>query len=224
MTWSAGLPSSRLGITQLPCRTDSSVRSATCETSVAMSIALLPIPTTSTLLPRKSPRSLVVERVQLLAVEVARVRRVGPLRHLVVAVGDHEHVEALALAVRELELPAAVGASARARTPAPSRIRVAQPEALGVVLEVAPDGVAARVVRRARRASGARRTRCAARLRDQVQRAVGGGRPRPQRPHAADARAALEGDGVEAARGQRAQGGQPRGPGSDDRETHAASP
>jgi hypothetical protein len=54
MTWSAGLPSIRLGMIQLPWRTERIVPSAWCDRSVEMSIALLPIPTTSTRRPTYS--------------------------------------------------------------------------------------------------------------------------------------------------------------------------
>ena len=57
MTWSAGLPSIRFGMIQLPVRTESSVRAAWCDRSVAMSSALLPTPTTSTFLPANAAGS-----------------------------------------------------------------------------------------------------------------------------------------------------------------------
>ncbi len=46
--WSVGRPSSRLGSTHTPRRADSSTSPACPASSVAMSIALLPVPTTST--------------------------------------------------------------------------------------------------------------------------------------------------------------------------------
>ena len=80
---------------------------------------------------------------------------------------------------------------------------------LDVVLEVAADRVAARVVGRpvGHRELG---ELGAVAARDQVQRAVGRGRALVvvERPHAADARPALERDRVEAARGERAEGGE----------------
>ena len=129
----------------------------------------------------------VVERVQLAAGEVARVGRIGPRRYVVVAVGHHQRVRPLSLATLQLQLPAAAlrgpGVHDSGAEPDP----VVQTEALGVVLEVAAHRVTARVVRGAggHRQFGELGPRPAG---DQVQRAVGGGRPVLQAPDAADPR------------------------------------
>jgi hypothetical protein len=168
-------------------------------------------------LPAEPRRVVVVERVQLLAVEIARIRGVRPLGDVVVAVGDHQHVRPRALAAGELQLPAAGGQPLGALHPRSEANVLVQAEAVGVTLEVAADCVPTRVVGRARRHRMLGELR-AGTARDQVQRAIGGGRPLLERPDAADPGPALVGRRVEARAVERAQRGQPRRPGSHDRD------
>ena len=158
----------------------------------------------------------VLERVQLLPAEVARVGRIRPLGHVVVPVGHHEGVGALALAALQLQLPSAAVERTRVAHACARSDPLAQPEAVDVALEVAAHRVAAGVVRRARRHRqlGELGPRPAG---DQVQGAIGGGRPVLEAPDAADPAAALVGHGVDPRGRQGAQGGQARGTGPDDR-------
>ena len=69
--WSIGLPNRYLGMIHAPRRAARYVCAATKLASTAMSIAELPIPSTTTVLSRKKPRvvALVVVRVHLHALE-----------------------------------------------------------------------------------------------------------------------------------------------------------
>ena len=112
------------------------------EASTAMSVAELPIPSTSTRLPAQHLGLAVVVDVNLLALELVRSRegRFGPARVPVVPVGDEHRAVAmrLALALRVLDgdLPLALdGLDAHHLGAKPDLLP--QPEVVDVVVEVA---------------------------------------------------------------------------------------
>ena len=189
-----------------------------------MSIALLPMPTTSTFWSRNSS-----------AARRSRARAAGGRRSRPGRAGRATSATSLwPFATTSVSTRSRSPPSSSSSQPPPVRgpgVRdtgaepdpVVQAEALGVVLEVAAHRVAARVVGRAvgHRQLGELGPRPAG---DQVQRAVGGGRPvSPGSRRRRSLAPSLEGHRVEPARRQRAQRGQARGAGSDDRHPWSVS-
>ena len=136
---SAGLPSMYFGSTHTPRRIEMNSLSAIgrWESSEEMSIAELPVPTTITVLPRKSYG---VERVAVV-VGVDRYPSnvpgyVGHARVPVVAVGDDQRVVAPRLTGRQRHRPPAAGERRASVTRGVERDRLAQAEVVDVVVEV----------------------------------------------------------------------------------------
>ena len=177
-----------------------------------MSIAELPIPSTTTRLSRKKLRVVarVVVRVHLHAGEhvAARERRLGPARVPVVAVGDDQRVVAARLAALERHVPACRRRRRRALDAGLERDPVAEAEVVDVVVEVLGDVGVVREVGIRLRHREVRELHPLARGVD-VQRAVRRRHPVAvlEDPVAADAVGLLEAVEVEPALVQRLGGG-----------------
>ena len=137
--WSSGRPNTYLGTIHAPRRAARKTRSAVCVASTAMSIAELPIPSTTHPLAGEQLRVVarVVVRVHLHAREVVGPGEGGlrPARVPVVAVGDQQRAVLAHLPRVERHPPAAVD-RLRALDPGLERDPLAQAEVVDVGVEV----------------------------------------------------------------------------------------